>query len=99
MGDSQINLLTWTPSPRVLVFPLARRLEKVRRVADLLGRRQGKEADIYWKNTVRGLFEQLQRSGIAETVIADEIEQFQNAVQIELRQRAFFGSPQGGDAA
>ncbi|MBN9552480.1 MAG: hypothetical protein J0H31_27405 [Alphaproteobacteria bacterium] len=99
MGDRQLDLLTWEPSPQVLVFPLARRLEKVRRVADLLGRKHGKDADIYWKNTVRGLFEQLQRAGIAETVIADEIRQFQEAVQFELRQRAYFWSPQGGDAA
>ncbi|RWE29792.1 DUF6074 family protein [Mesorhizobium sp.] len=99
MGDGQLDLLAWKPSPQVIVFPLARRLEKVRRVANLLSKKHGKDADIYWKNTVRGLFEQLQRAGIAETVIADEVRQFQDAVQLELRQRAFIWSPQGGDAA
>ncbi|MER8628500.1 DUF6074 family protein [Mesorhizobium opportunistum] len=96
MSSTQVSTILSEPICTVLVFPLARRTEKVRRVAELLERKHGREAEVYWSNTVRGLFDQLDRAGIGPVEIGREVAAFQDAVQAELRRRCFAWNPNGG---
>ncbi|RWN47351.1 MAG: hypothetical protein EOS03_13460 [Mesorhizobium sp.] len=98
MSSTQPSTILSEPACTVLVFPLARRTEKVRRVAELLERKHGREAEVYWSNTVRGLFDQLDRAGIDRDDIRREVDAFQVAVQAELRRRCFVWGPTGGAA-
>ena len=96
----QLDLMTSSPPRcRVVAFPLAKRVSKVRRVADLLERKHGRDAEIYWKTTVRGLIDQLARAGIAGAEATEEVRSFHEAVQSELTRRAYRGSRPGGSAA
>jgi hypothetical protein len=97
MAEHSFPLFEWDPPAKVVAFPLSRRLAKIRRVADLLDKRQGSEADSYWKTTVRGLADQLARAGVPADDINRELLEFQEAVQAELRRR--FTSWEPGDCA
>ncbi|TIN79746.1 DUF6074 family protein [Mesorhizobium sp.] len=48
----QLDLLDWKPPCQVIVFPLAKRMGKVRRVADILAEKHGAAAKSYWKQTI-----------------------------------------------
>lgn len=81
---SELPLLSWRPPCQVVPFPLERRIGKIRRTAEVLGERHGKGADHYWKQVVSGIASQMQRAGVPADVIAFEIRQFSEAVQLEL---------------
>jgi hypothetical protein len=94
---SELPLLNWRPCCQVVPFPLERRVGKIRRTAEVLGERHGKGADHYWKQVVSGIASQMQRAGVPADVIAFEIHQFSEAVQLELVQATAWAD--GDDAA
>lgn len=84
MIGEQLDLLSWAPPCRVHAFPLARRLTKVRAVAENLRRKHGKAADIYWRQTVSTLAGQLSRAGVPASEVSETLRGFFDAVQREM---------------
>lgn len=80
----QMDLLNWTPPRKVLVFPLTRRIGRIRHVAEKLSAKHGFMAETYWKQTVSTLRNQMERVGIPEDEIEAELRAFFFAVQSEL---------------
>ena len=100
MQRDGLPLLNWKRPVEMHVFPLDRRVGKIRRVCDVLESKHGNDADSYWRTIIRGLGEQLTRSGIPEKSIDQELRAFAEAVQLELRRRSQPSSyPTGDDAA
>jgi len=95
----QLNLLDWQPPRRVLVFPLARRVVRVRNVAEKLSQKSGFVAEAYWKQTVSTLRGQMERAGIETEVIDQELRSFFDAVQAELNRMAYASRGHPGGAA
>jgi hypothetical protein len=88
MNMDQPDLLSWVPAEptaHLIPFPLARRVKTIRSVAATLNRRvtqEGKAA--FWTRTVNGLREELQRRALAPAVIEAQLEDFREAVALEL---------------
>jgi hypothetical protein len=101
MCCDQLDLLGWRPPAKVLVFPLSANIGKVRRSAEVLERKQGRDADAYWKRIIQPMADRLARAGFSIEVIQHEINDFSDAVQAEMQRRAWQGRGQrpGGDAA
>ena len=97
----QLDLLSWVPPRQTIVFPFAKRVGKVREVADKLrGKTQG-QGGAYWSQMIDGQVRTLERIGFSDAEIDAEINAFRAAVQRELDRRAYAGqlSRPGGDAA
>jgi hypothetical protein len=84
MVGEQLDLLTWKPPCEILAFPLCARREKVRAVAQNLLRKHEKAAEVYWKQTVSTLGNQLDRLGIERPDIDAQLRTFFHAVQSEM---------------
>ncbi|MFN3506232.1 MAG: DUF6074 family protein [Allorhizobium sp.] len=95
----QLDLLTWEPPRKFIPFPLANRTGKVRRVAEVLRQKRGRDANSYWRAQVRHLVEHLRSIGCRDDEIARQIRTFHDAVQAELRRGYFVdhasNTPQG----
>ena len=87
----------WTPPAQVILFPLTKRVGKIRHTANMLSRKHGEDANLYWKQIVAGLRRQLERLDVSKAEADDEIKAFFDAVQTELRRMAYecHGSPGG----
>ena len=94
---NQMNLFDWVPHRQVLAFPLARRIGKIRRTAEVLERKQGKDADAYWLSQCRALADHLLSLGYSEIEMHQEIIAFQSTVQAELVRRSHGGRVAGGN--
>lgn len=88
MRTDDLPLFSWTPRPRVLVFPFAANVGKVRHVAEILERKRGRDAEVYWTRIVRAMAERLESAGVAQSTIRSEVDEFTEAVQRELQRRA-----------
>jgi hypothetical protein len=84
MIGEQLDLLSWSPPCRVHAFPLARRITKIKAVAENLHRKHGKAADSYWRQTVSTLAGQLSRAGVPDSEISEAVRGFFDAVQMEM---------------
>jgi len=66
------------------VFPLARRVGKVRRVAEVYGRKTGNDATGYWRQQTGQMAESLQDLGVPAEEILRQLDAFKQAVRAEL---------------
>jgi hypothetical protein len=91
------------PSPcKLIVFPLRKRVSRVRRVAEVLLRKNGKAADSYWRQVSVALDAQMMRAGIGLDERRRELAAFHQAVQAELQRTPSNlqpVDPHGGNAA
>lgn len=78
-------------SARVIAFPLARRVGRVRHTADVLSRWSGSDADRYWRLVTDQMRTQLSAAGIEHGVIESEISAFADSVSAATAQ-----PPKGG---
>ncbi|WP_246811453.1 DUF6074 family protein [Mesorhizobium silamurunense] len=99
MCSDQLDLLTWRPRFRLVVFPLSANVGKVRRCAEVLERKHGRNADAYWKRVIGPMVERLSTAGVALDVIQSEIDAFSMAVQLEIQRRAWLGHNRPGGSA
>lgn len=95
----QLNLLDWNSPCMVIAFPMAKRVGKIRRVAEMLSAKRGAAATNYWKQTVATLGGQMQRAGFDRDTINRELRDFYDAVQRELWLRSGQSQRPGGDVA
>jgi len=82
--DIDLPLLVWEPVAKVLPFPLAKRVGKVRHTAQKLSERHGDAAALYWKQVNANNLRHLTRLGLAPAEIEAELQSFFDAVQAEL---------------
>lgn len=85
----QLDLLTWEPPRKFIPFPLANRIGKVRRVAEVLEGKRGRDATAYWNQQVRNLVEHLEGIGCNANEVRAQVHQFHDAVQAELVRRSY----------
>lgn len=75
---------------QIIAFPLASRVAKVRRCAEVLQKTDSPEGrEVYWKRTCRQLREKLQDAGVADDAIDLQIRRFREAVQQEFLRRDY----------
>ncbi len=98
MRSDELPLFAWQPSKQVLIFPLKKRVGKIRHTATKLVRKQGDDADLYWKQVVAANRKHLERVGMSEAEIDAELQTFFDAVQSELVRISLYGRGNGGAA-
>ncbi len=69
----------------VLVFPLQRRIDLVRRISDELFDLNGEDANGYWRSTARRLLEDLVGQGRSLDAARKDVLHLFEAVQVEFR--------------
>lgn len=75
---------------QIIPFPLARRVGKVRRCAEVLqGAANQASRDAYWRKTVHQLGDKLELMGFPTDQIQHQINQFRQAVQQEYLRRDY----------
>lgn len=94
----QLDLLTWTPPRKVIAFPMAKRIGKVRHTAEILASKQSDAARAYWRQVCGALSAQMDRAGIPADERDVELRAFFDAVQAELNRLAYRGQRPGGAA-
>lgn len=102
MSHDDLPLFRWTPpSAEVIPFPVARRVGKIRRTAQLVDESTDKAARAHWNRTVDDLTRQMARAGIPPEHIEAELRAFSGAVLAELAKRSqgASGFRPGGDVA
>lgn len=98
MSDAKPNLplFDWVPPCRLIVFPITKRVGKIRRCAEVLESKHGKDAESYWRQQVRVVADHLERMGCSRAEITRQVDEFQSAVQAEMVRRSYEG--EGGAA-
>lgn len=75
---------------KMIPFPLASRVGKVRRCAEVLQKSPNNAVrDAYWKKTIVQLGDKLADVGISDAEISQQIRQFREAVQQEYLRRDY----------
>ena len=80
----QLDLLSWQPPRKIIPFPTAKRIGKIRRAVEMLSTKHGGAAETYWRQTITALANQLHRAGFDEETIGAQVRAFHDAVQAEL---------------
>lgn len=99
----QLDLFSWNPPeftaaavtmvgapPRgaaIVPFPLNRNGRKIRHVAQILAKREGRAAESYWHRIIGDLAAMLVRAGIDDGEIHSQLMAFRAAVELEMRRR------------
>jgi hypothetical protein len=68
----------------VIIFPLVKRVGKVRHTAVKLSAKHGDDATLYWKQVVASQRKHLQRVGLSPEEIEAELRSFFDAVQCQM---------------
>jgi hypothetical protein len=98
----QFNLLSWTPPCQIIVFPMKKRVGKIRRTAEILSGKNERAADAYWRQVCTAFLGHLDRLGVSEVDRKAAVRDFFDAVQSELVRLSYSDQQQsrpGGDAA
>lgn len=98
MQRDDLPLLAWKQPVRLLLFPLTRRVGKIRHTASKLAQKHGEDANLYWRQVVASNRKHLERVGLSDGQIEIELRAFHDAVQREMVQLAFRGRTGGGAA-
>lgn len=69
---------------KIKLFPLSKRVGKIRHTALKLSERQGDDAKLYWTQVVSSARRSLERLGFPEDQIAEQLETFRRAVWCEV---------------
>ncbi|MGN6144413.1 MAG: DUF6074 family protein [Mesorhizobium sp.] len=99
MPHDNLPLFVWQPPCRVILFPLTKRVGKVRHTAQKLLAKRGCDAELYWKQVVASNRKHLERVGLSGDEIETELRGFFDAVQSEMVRLTYRGRRPGGDAA
>ena len=91
MKRDRLPLFAWQPPRQVLLFPLTKRVGKIRRTAQILSGKHGDDAPIYWKQIVSAARRHLLRIGLTEEEIEVQLREFFDAVQAEIVRLAYSG--------
>jgi len=85
-SDHPLKLVS--PSCEVLLFPVTKRVAKIRHTAQLLAGKHGDDADLYWKQVVASMRRSLDRIGLQQDLVQNELRSFHDAVQAEVARQS-----------
>ena len=91
MKCDRLPLVAWQPPRQVLLFPLTKRIGKIRQTAQILSSKCGDEAAIYLKQVASAARRHLARIGLTEEEIEVQLRAFFDAVQAEVVRLAYSG--------
>jgi len=74
----------WAPPCAVVPFPMNRRVGKIRRTAEILARKNGADADAYWRQVISAAERHFERIGLPKAEADTQLRAFADAVQAEL---------------
>lgn len=85
-ANSPHNELSGDRTAKIIVFPLNRRLGKIRRVLDVMEAMHSKPAELvgYLRMIRRTLGDQMRRAGVPEDEIRRQVEDFFDAISDEI---------------
>ncbi len=89
MRENDLPLFAWQPPKQVLLFPLTRRVGKVRQTAGKLLHKHGDDADLYWKQVLAANRKHLERVGLLPHEVDEQLRAFFDAVQGEVNRLAY----------
>lgn len=94
-----LPLFDWQPPTPVIVFPVQRRVGRIRRIAAaMLSKKSDQTADAEWKRTVGTVSKQLTSIGLPDAAVEKYLTQLRDAVEVEMQRQAGV-SRRGGGAA
>ncbi|UDL87041.1 DUF6074 family protein [Mesorhizobium sp. PAMC28654] len=93
-------LFAWQPVAKVIVFPMIKRVGKIRTTAaNMLAKSTDRHAEFYRDQVTTALLKQMAKAGILEAEQDEQLGAFWSAVQVEIIRLAYRGSQPGGTAA
>ncbi|MBE0559920.1 MAG: hypothetical protein IH622_03680 [Ochrobactrum anthropi] len=98
MKKNDLPLLQWEQPAKVLMFPLHKRIGKVRHTASLLITKHGEDAELYWKQVAAANRKHFDRIGLSEEQSRIEFEAFSQAVHAEMIRLSLTKRDTGGVA-
>jgi hypothetical protein len=100
MTHDELPLFHWQPSRQVIVFPMIRRVGRIRDVAaKMLDKRTDRAAASYRDQVTDAMLRSLARAGIPEGEQNEQLGAFWSEVQLEMIRLTYRGSQPGGTAA
>lgn len=100
MRDDGLPLFNWQPAANVIVFPMVRRVGRIRDVATkMLDKPTDRAAAFYRDQVTDALLRPLSRAGVSETEQDEQLGAFWAAVDAEIIRLTYRGSRPGGNAA
>lgn len=96
----QPSLFDWPSQCRVIVFPMAKRVGRIRSTAEkMLAKPTDRAAASYRDQVTEAMIRQMSRAGVSETEQDEQLGAFWSAVQTEIIRQTYRGSRPGGTAA
>ena len=93
------SLFDWTPPCRMIVFPMSRRVGRIRDVAvKMLDKPTDRAALSYRDQVTEGMLKQMAKVGIPEAEQDEQLGAFWQAVQAEIIRLSYYGHGTGGAA-
>lgn len=93
------DLFTWTPPRKVILFPMERRVGRIRDVAvKMLDKPTMRAAVSYRAQVTDAFIRQMDRAGIPEIEQDEQLGAFWEAVRNEMIRLTYFGHGTGGAA-
>lgn len=96
MKKNDLPLFQWQPPCKVLIFPLHKRVRKVRHTAAMLFERHGEDAELYWKQVAAANRKHFERIGLSDERARQEFEAFSQAVHAEMTRISLIHQDTGG---
>jgi hypothetical protein len=94
----QLDLLSWSKPADIIPFPASKRVGKIRHVASLIHRREGKDRETYWSRITDDMIRQMMKAQVPPVLIGIELCDFENAVFAEVRRLELVDRHKGGAA-
>ncbi|UVK57581.1 hypothetical protein DBIPINDM_008190 (plasmid) [Mesorhizobium sp. AR02] len=96
----QPNLFDWSPPCQVILFPMVKRVGRIRDVtAKMLDKRTDRAASSYRDQVTVAMLRSLARAGIPEDEQNEQLGAFWSEVQLEMIRLTYRGSQPGDTAA
>lgn len=102
MKHSDLPLFAWTPPRKLIVFPMMKRVGRIRDVAAKMADKQTqRHADYYFTQVTDALVKQLSRLGLSAAEIDEQVGAFWVAVDREITRLVYqrSGGHPGGSPA
>ena len=100
MKHNDLPLFAWQPPVKLIAFPLVNRVGRIREVAvKMMDKTTERHAESYRNQVTEGLIRQLEKIGLAEMEVDEQLGAFWEQVRLEMIRLAYHGYGTGGGAA
>jgi len=99
MSHADLPLFRWTPPVKVIMFPMVKRVGRIRDVAEKMLEKPTDRATAFYRNQVTdAMIRQMDKAGISEAEQDEELGAFWQAVDGEMIRLTYSGRGTGGAA-